>query len=440
MSSVTWLWAQRERRPVFVWATLLTLGTLLVYPFVDFWLRSAGIASDFVFRDYGAYHNAVHRWLSGGTIYQERATGGFHGTYLYPPVVLFLFWPVAANLQFRAAAMVWMVVSVALLWVALQVLVRTLGYDLRWYERVGLLWLMAGFHPLLLGVKLGQTVALQAGLLSLAAAAMLGDGNSDRRAWTSGALTALVGVVKPAYAPVGAHLLRDGRRTKAAVVTGLVALWLSIRAFGAEVHRTYLDVLWWGIEKGSDARAPGLWLPPYYKPLSWLPGALAVRLVASAAIVVLAIRARPRARTHVFALGVAAFPLLTPTTYTYYLAALLPAFLVLFAGELDRDGYPAVPVLALLCVSLHAYGLKFVVDVLPNLFPPFAVLRPAFPLFQPGLWGNAALVVLAAVRVAQHVDGLDALVPLRDDGNTDASRDAGTDVDTTRNVDAEDAA
>jgi len=435
MSAVRWLWTRRERRPVFVWATLLTLGTLLVYPFVDFWLRSADIASDFAFRDYGAYHLAVDRWLSGETIYQERSTGGFHGTYLYPPVVLFLFWPVAAHLQFRTAAIVWMVVSVAVLWVALQALVRALGYGPRWYERVGLLWLVTGFHPLLLGVKLGQTVGLQAGLLSLVAAAMIGDEDSDRRAWASGVLTALVGVVKPAYAPVGAHLLRDGRRMKAAIVTGLVSLWISIRAFGFDVHRTYLEVLWWGIEKGSDARAPGLWLPPYYKPLSWLPVALAVRLVACAAIVVLAVRARPRARTHVFALGVAAFPLLTPTTYTYYLAALLPAVLILLAGELDCDGYPAVPVLALLCVSLHAYGLKFIVDVLPNLLPPFGLLRPAFPLFQPGLWGNAALVVLAAVRVAQHVDGLDALLSLGDDEGTDL--DAGKDVDADPNLEAE---
>ncbi|MEF8852101.1 MAG: glycosyltransferase family 87 protein [Haloarculaceae archaeon] len=418
MSSVTWLWAQRERRPVFAWATLLTLATLLAYPFVDFLLRNAGVASEFTFRDYGAYHGAVNRWLEGGTIYQERDDGGFHGTYLYPPVVLFLFWPVVTSLDFRAGAMVWMVASVALLWVGLQVLVRALGYDLRWYERAGLLWLMAGFHPLLLGVKLGQTAALQAGLLCLAGAAMIGDTTADRRAWASGALTALVGVVKPAYAPVGAHLLRDARRMKAALVTGLGALWVSVRAFGVDVHSTYLAVLWWGVQKGSDARPPGLWLPPYYKPLSWLPVALAVRLVACLAVVALAVRSDPAARKHVFALGVAAFPLLTPTTYTYYLTALLPAFLVLFAGELERDGYPAVPVLALLSVSLHSYGLKFVVDVLPNLTPFFGGLRPAFPLFQPGLWGNTVLVALAAVRVAEHVDALGAVLP-RGDENED---------------------
>lgn len=406
MSLLRRLWDRRERRPVFVGVTLLAVGVFLVYPFVDYWLRSAGVASEFVFRDYGAYDAAVERWLDGEAIYQRREDGGFHGTYLYPPVVLFLFWPFATQLPFRAAAVCWMALSVAVLWVGLQALVAALGYDLRWYERAGLLWLMAGFHPLLLGVKLGQTVALQAGLLCLAAAAMLG--GDDWRGSASGALTGLVGVVKPAYAPVGAHLLRSPRRLKAAVATGLVALWVSVRAFGADTHRTYLDVLRWGIEKGGSARPPGLWLPPYYKPLSWVPAALAVRVVACLAVVGLAVFSGPRARPTVFALGVAAFPLLTPTTYAYYLAALIPAFVVLLVEELETDGgYPGVPVAALVLVSLHSYGLKFVVDVLPDLVPPFGALRPLFPMLQPGLWGNAAFVGLAAVRVAQHIDALE---------------------------------
>ena len=404
----------RERRPLFANVVGLTLGVLLVYPFVDYWLRSAGIASEFVFRDFGAYDAAVGRWLDGEAIYQRTEDGGFHGSYLYPPVVLFLFWPVAAHLPFRTAAIVWVLASVALLWVGLQALVSALGYDLRWYERAGLLWLMAGFHPLVLGVKLGQTAAFQTGLLCLAGAAMLTDRTSGWRGRASGVLTGLVGVVKPAYAPVGAHLLRSPRRLGAAIVTGIVALWVSIRTFGFETHLTYVDVLTWGIEKGSSARPPGLWLPPYYKPLSWVPGALAVRIAACLGIVALAILAAPRARKHVFALGVAAFPLLTPTTYTYYLTALLPAFLILLAGELERDGYPSVPIAALLCVALHAYGLKFIVDVLPEVVYGFDALQPVFPALQPGLWGNLAFVVLAAVRVAEHVDGLGAVVPQRD--------------------------
>ena len=414
MSSIRRLLDARERRPRFVAVALLVLGVLLVYPFVDYWLRSAGIASEFVFRDYGAYDAAVERWIEGEQVYQRAEDGGFHGSYLYPPVVLFLFWPVATHLEFRTAAMVWMVVSVALLWVGIQVLVRALGYDLRWYERAGLLWLMAGFHPLVLGVKLGQTAAFQTGLLCLAGAAMVTDRTSVWRGRASGVLTGLVGVVKPAYAPVGAHLLRSPRRLGAAVVTGLVALWVSIRAFGAETHRTYVAVLAWGIQKGSSARPPGLWLPPYYKPLSWVPAALAVRVVACLGIIALAVLAAPRARKHVFALGVAAFPLLTPTTYTYYLTALLPVFLILLAEELRTDGYPSIPVAALLFVTLHSYGLKFIVDVLPGVVPGFDALRPAFPALQPGLWGNLVFVALAAVRVAQHVDALETVVPQRE--------------------------
>jgi hypothetical protein len=69
MSSVRWLLDARERRPLFATVALLTLGVLLVYPFVDYWLRSAGVASEFVFRDYGAYDAAVERWLEGEPIY-----------------------------------------------------------------------------------------------------------------------------------------------------------------------------------------------------------------------------------------------------------------------------------------------------------------------------------------------------------------------------------
>ena len=123
MSLLRRLWDRRERRPVFVGVTLLAVGVFLVYPFVDYWLRSAGVASEFVFRDYGAYDAAVERWLNGEAIYQRREDGGFHGTYLYPPVVLFLFWPFATQLPFRTAAMCWMTLSVAVLWVGLQALV-----------------------------------------------------------------------------------------------------------------------------------------------------------------------------------------------------------------------------------------------------------------------------------------------------------------------------
>ncbi|QLH79310.1 DUF2029 domain-containing protein [Halosimplex rubrum] len=432
MSLLTRLWARRRERPALVAVAALLLASLLVYPVVDWWLRATvEFASDFRFGDFGAYTGAVDRWQDGSSLYRRTDDGGFWGTYLYPPVVVLLFWPFEALLAFRDGAMAWLLASGVFLWAGLQALVAALGYDLRWHERLGLAALLAGFHPALLTAKLGQTALFMGGLLSFAAAALVrdgrgagggseigtrGDDGSLRGSpWPllAGAATAVVGVVKFAYAPIGAHLLHDRRRLVGALLAVPPVVWLSIRFFGAEAHLTYLNVLRWGVSQGSGgARSPTLWLAPYYKPLAWLPGAQACRVAVSFGVAALAVLAPPRARRTVFALGVAAFPLLTPQTYTYYFVALLPVAVLLLAEELDRDGYPELVLVGVLCLHLHAYGLRFLVLTVPNTVPAFEALRPAYLLLQPGLWGNALLVGLAAVRVVQAADPSTDLLPV----------------------------
>jgi hypothetical protein len=418
MSLLQGLWARRRERPVLVAVAALLVASLLVYPAVDWWLRASfEFASDFRFGDFGAYTGAVDRWQDGQSLYRRTDEGGFWGTYLYPPVVVLVFWPFEALLSFRDGAMAWLLASGVLCWGGLQALVAALGYDLRWYERVGLAALLAGFHPAVLTAKLGQTALLLGGLLSFSAAASVRNGRTTpldagpRRspsALLAGAATAVVGVVKFAYAPIGAHLLHDRRRLVGALLVVPPVVWLSIRFFGVDAHLTYLDVLRWGVSQGSDgARSPTLWLAPYYKPLAWLPAnatlgtAQAFRVAASIGIAGLAVLAPPRARRTVFALGVAAFPLLTPQTYTYYFVALLPVAVILVAEELDRDGYPELVLVGVLLLHCHAYGLRVLVVTLPDAVPAFDALRPVYLLLQPGLWGNAVLVGLAAVRVVQ---------------------------------------
>ncbi|WP_459195022.1 glycosyltransferase family 87 protein [Halosimplex sp. J119] len=424
MSLLGRLWARRRERPALVCTVVALLVALAAYPFVDWWLRANfEFASTFRFGDFGAYNAAVERWQSGESLYRRTDDGGFWGSYLYPPVVVLLFWPFATLLEFRPAAIAWVLSTALLLWAGLQALIAALGYDLRWFERLGLAWLVAGFQPVLLAAKLGQTALFMGGLLSFAGAAMIWDGRraadpadaSLFESWlalASGAATAVVGIVKFAYAPVGAHLLHDRRRMAGALLTTIPVLWLSIRFFDVGSYRTYLEVLQWGVQKGSGgARSPTLWLPPYFKPLAWLPGAQVIRAVACLAIAGLAVLAPARARRSVFALGVAAVPLFTPQTYAYYFVALLPVAVVLLAVELERDGYPELVAVGLLLVHLHAYGLKFVVHNVPDAIPAFEALRPAYLLFQPGLWGNALLVGLAALRVAQSTDLSTTLQP-----------------------------
>ncbi|MFB6151921.1 MAG: glycosyltransferase family 87 protein [Haloarculaceae archaeon] len=450
MSALSRLWKLRKEHPQFVAVAVVTLVVLAAYPFVDMWLRSIDVASGYRYYDFGAYRNGIDRWHRGETIYQRTESGGFHGTFLYPPIALALFLPFD-GMPFAEAAAAWGLFSLALLWVGLQLAASGLGCTLARWERAALLWVLIGFQPLALSMKMGQMAGFMAGLLALSLAALLrgesgepdrtrsrlgrllGRGRPDRATdggrlagrpggrrlprwaggarlarWASGALTGVVGLVKMSYAPIGAHLLADRDRFLGAVAAGVVMAVASLAVFGPEVNRTYLDVLVWGTTKGTGGRPPTLWLPPYYRPLQWLPAAQALRVVGSLAVAAVAVLSRGRDRS-VFALGVAAFPLLTPLGYAYYFVGLVPAVFVLVADELDRDGYPALPVFGLLLVHLHSHGLKFVVSVLPTLFPPVKLFAP-YSALQPGLWGNLLLFALAFVRVAQTVP-LPAWVP-----------------------------
>ncbi|WP_251329196.1 glycosyltransferase family 87 protein [Haloplanus pelagicus] len=382
------LLARRHDRPLFVVVALLALVAIGTYPAVDWYLRSVGIAPRFGFWDFGAYSSAVDRWTAGESLYAPNDDGGYHGSYLYPPVALLAFAPFLLALPFRPAALLWTVCTVALLWLAIQRLVTALGVRLRPWERLAVLPLVAGFQPVLLSMKLGQTAAALGALLTFAAAASL-----RGRSHLSGALTACCGVIKLPYAPAGAHLLGDRDRFVGAVGGGLVLFLLSLFAFGIDAHRTFLDVLAWGIDEGSVARSPRIWLPPYYRPLYDLPHSLAIRLLASLAIVGGVLRAPTDAVRESTALGFAAVPLLAPLTYAYYFVAALPAVVLLVAAELDRpDGVPAVPVVGLLLLHGHSYGLRTAGRTAPEWVPAL--------LLQPGLWGNLLLVGLAAARVA----------------------------------------
>jgi len=409
MSLLSKLWARRRERPLFVGVAVVVLGSLLGYPFVDLWLRANfDFVETFTFHDFGAYSGAVDRYNAGESLYRQREDGSFWGSYLYPPVVIFLFLPFLELLEFRPAAMAWVATSALFLWFGLQTLVSALGYELRWWERLGLAWVVAGFHPVILSAKMGQAALFMGGMLSFGAAAMVRGGDESDSRWplVSGAYTAAIGIVKFAYAPVGAHLLHDRRRMAGALLLVPPVLWVSIRFFGLEAHRTYIEVLQWGVEKGEGgARSPTLWLPPYFKPLSWFHAPQLLRGAASLSVVVLAVLAPPRARNAVFALGVVTFPLFTPQTYAYYLVALLPAVVLLLHVELRRDGYPELVLVGLLCAHLHSYGLKYMVHNMPDRFPIWQEwLSSHYLLLQPGLWGTSILFGLAAVRVATTID------------------------------------
>lgn len=389
VSALRRLVALREDRPVFVAVTLVALLAFAVHPAVDWYLRSLELAPQFRFWDFGAYSNAVGRWLAGESLYVRTGDGGYHGSYLYPPVVLLVFAPFILAADFAVAAPAWAACTVLVLWLGLQRLGSALGFRLHPVERLLCLFPIVGFQPLLLSVKMGQTAGFLGGLLAFAASASLrGHG------FVSGALTGVCGLIKLPYAPAGVHLLADRRRFVGAVGGGIGLLALSVLAFGVGPHGTYLDVLEWGIREGSSARSPRLWLPPYYRPLYGVPYGLGLRLLASLGVVALVLRAAGDAGRETAALGFAAVPLLAPLTYAYYFVAAVPATVLLVAAERDHpDGRPTLPVVGLLFLHVHSYGLRVAVGVAPEWVPG--------TVLQPGLWGNLLLVCLAAARVAQ---------------------------------------
>jgi hypothetical protein len=417
MAALRKLCGLRRQRPVFVATSLTVLAFLVTYPALHWWLQTRGITGAFRYYDLGAYRAAVGAWQAGEPIYVQNEGGGYHGSYLYPPVYLLLFLPVAdvpfADLTFHQAGTLLNVVSLGLLWLGLQA--ATAGYDLRlaWIDRLVLLWAVAGFAPVVISMHLAQVSVFLAALLSFALAGIAyAEGDADRGVvldYASGALTTVAGTLKLIYAPGGAHLLVDRRRFAAAVATGVGLLVVSLAVFGVEAHVRYYDVLTWG--KGwGESRAPfppGLWLPPYYRPFYYLGSTvgMAIRVALAAGISILAVRSAGEGVDDVtFALGVAAIPLVAPRAYTQDLAVLLPVVIALLATELRReDGYPMVPVVGLFLAAVHPSGLFGIIHLAAALFPAssYDAIGSLVGLLQPGVWAALLLVGLAAVRVAE---------------------------------------
>lgn len=425
MSLAGKLWDLRRDRPGFVFLSLLTVSAMVVWPAVDAWLRQieAIHVAPYGFNDFTAYGFAVESWLAGEPIYIEQEDGGYHGSYLYPPVVLPVFYPFT-RLGFGPGAVVFGLFSIFLLWVAIEGIVETFGYRLSVPERIVSIFALFGFHPILWDFKWGQVSTLLAAILCFAFYAHERGRQPSKQAsqsdprrvrtgtrlqYISGILTTLGSSFKLFYAPAGAHLLRSKDRFVPAVVTGVVLIALSLLVFGVSTNRTYLDVLAWGKGWGTEQFAPVQRQVAYYRPLYLVDQFVAtfgiqlpsvwvivatVLGVLGVTWVSLAARDEPAAARPTFALGVAVIPLFAPRAYTHDLIVLLLPAIILLAVELERDdGLPWVPVLAVLLVHVHSVGTGVTIHLLGRADAVFV---------QPGVYGTFLLVGLAAVRVAEH--------------------------------------
>lgn len=412
------LWRRRSEQPRLFAVTALAVAVFAGWLYVDYRLRGLDLATPFGFNDFGAYYNAVGRWQAGETLYLRDGEGGFHGSYLYPPVTVLAFYPLYA-LEFLTAAVLFSALSLVLLWVGLDAVVRRLGYRPTVGERLALLLFLFVFHPALRDFKWGQVSTLLAALLCFAFYAhevaeetAAGTGSEDGRLKrtavqaASGALTTLASAFKPFVAASGAHLLRDRVRLAGALGTAVLLVGASLWVFGLDAHWRYLEVLRWG--KGWGATEPvhrwdtGAAYRPLYAVGRFRP---ALSVVVGLAVVALVWRARDArsrlARRSTFALGVAVVPLLAPQVDSHDLVLLLlPAVVALSIELRAADGHAWLPVAAVLGLHLHRY----VIAVLA--WPPEWLLaestgRLLVPYLQPGMWATFALVGLLAWRLYQ---------------------------------------
>jgi len=411
MSVARQLWSLRRDRPLLVVLSILTACVTLVWPIVDGLLQTSGPihVAPYGFNDFGVYSGTVDAWLNGEEIYVENEDGGYHGSYLYPPFVLPLFYPFSW-LGFEAGPVLLGAVSLFLLWVGIEAVAGTFGARLAVPERILLLFALFGFHPALWDFKWAQVSTLLAAVLCFAFLTHeRGDRGYRGSTYLSGVLTTLGSSVKIFYATSGAHLLRDRRRFGAAIATAGALLAGSVLVFGVSTHLAYLDVLTWGKGWGTGQLAPAEWQTAYYRPFFlidqlldsigltppdvWIIGAT---ILGTLAVIGLSLAARdePAAARPTFALGVAVVPLLAPRAYTHDLVVMLLPAVIVLGLELERDdGLPWLPVLAVLLFHLHSPGTKLVIHLLGN---------SAAVLLQPGVYGTFLLVGLASARVAEH--------------------------------------
>lgn len=411
MSVARRLWSLRRDRPGFVALSVLTACVLLVWPIVDGQLQTSGPihVAPYGFNDFGVYSSTVDAWLNGEELYVENEGGGYHGSYLYPPFVLPLFYPFSW-LGFDAGPVLLGALSIFLLWLGIESVARTLGARLAVPERLLLLFALFGFHPALWDFKWAQVSTLLAAVLCFAFFAHERGGRGHPGStYLSGVLTAAASSVKIFYATSGAHLLRDRQRLLWAIATAGALLACSVLVFGVSAHLAYLDVLTWGKGWGTNQLPPAEWQTAYYRPFFLLDQAFAsiglalpdawvvvATVLGTLGVIGLSLAARddPAAARPTFALGVAVVPLLAPRAYTHDLVVLLLPAIVLLAVELEREGgLPWIPVLAVLLVHFHSPGTKLAIHLLDS---TDAVL------LQPGVYGTALLVGLAAVRVSEH--------------------------------------
>lgn len=391
---------------------------LFLYPPFNIFLHISGIFSHgFVFQDFAAYYNAGLRVNAGIPIYKEMtqvsAIRGVDGSlaatgFLYPPLFAVLFVPFTL-LPFSMAAIVWNVSTFGIFVLGAIRLFRSFGYDVGSYRSIAIAYLLLGFAPTITWMKAGQISGLIAGLFFFSAASARSRNNSSQ--YISGAQTIVAVLVKPYYAPAGAHLLSNWRKLVGATVAGGCVFLLGIAIFGPDQTVEYTSILV-NVEGRGEGPIPlSNWAADTFRPL-YIFGSyrLIIRLVFIGLCVLIAFYVKNTDGDQVllFAFGLSIVPIAAPKPNVTTLTIIAVCLVLLGLEAYDREKeIPSLLLLSAILLQIHPYSIDFVAKFGPQYVPSLSTLQPALPYIQPAVWSLFVLYAYLFPELRRSCDRSD---------------------------------
>ncbi|MGM0604186.1 MAG: glycosyltransferase family 87 protein [Halobacteriota archaeon] len=381
------------------------------------------------------YYYAAEAAIAGEPFYGVTPPGFPTFEYLYPPITIVAFYPVAVFPGWEPGYVLLSIGSIALAVAAGWLLYRFIeahGRDLSTVDYA----LVIGF--LAVSVHSVPTLVYGNVNVALAAGVVIGFVALERdRPIDAGVAFGLVALVKAFSAAIGLWLLRlrAWRSIAAATAVGLGGLLTGLVGFGVDATERYL----WGVLLAGDRRAefvggldPNAPYVTVRRPLSvLLPGASPTVLTIAAAIVLLPCLAillwrvdSPLDRLFGAFAVVASMLAFFPSYFLYLVLLAFPlvALLYLFPRSVGRRIFLAGALVFSIAVTRSTFETVLVASPLE---PALVVLTPALTIGTPPLYGISLMIAgCVHYRFVSLRRGVDL------DSDSDAVTDTDADLDT----------
>lgn len=388
----------------------LVLALIILLGTIRLWLRLLISGPSTLFIDFGVYYQAAEYALDGQNLFAADYTNipNTGSRWLYLPILVTVFIPFVI-LPYTLAGTLWIVVTSAVLVIAIIWLVEQLFSELSLCEKLVIGIAVLSFPPILSALFLGQVTPLITALMCVYAGSLVRESESK---YLTGSTAAIASLIKPTYLPIGAPLLYSKKRLASSFITGLIILMAGLVVFGIGTHVEYLEVLQNGKGWGTEAHlVPRDWRVTTYMPWYYL---YPYHLIANALIILVTLvvtllaytKQNRRTELYVLTLGLFAVPLATPSPGILDLSTTVPGILIVTYLEQDYEGDASiVPLYGTGLITVHPFVIEFLVgdltrqiSILRNITE---ILVPALPAIAPAVWGSITLFIFTLWRLVQ---------------------------------------